>query len=80
MKIQKVLSDWNHSVENFQSNLAKEFPDILDTDFVALKHLVEALELERYYLEGIIQLRPEKYSSQYITPTLAGDLCEGQRP
>ena len=53
MKIQKVLSDWNHSVENFQSSLAKEFPDILETDFVALKHLVEALELERYYLEGI---------------------------
>ena len=60
MKIQKVLSDWNHSVENFQSSLSKEYPEILDTDFVALKHLVEALELERYYLEGIIRLRSLK--------------------
>ena len=75
MKKQKVLSDWNHSVENFQSSLAKEFPDILETDFVALKHLVEALELERYYLEGITRSRPYN-----ITPTLAVGLCEDHGP
>ena len=39
-------------MQDFLAKISKEFPDLEDIDIEPVKHLVEALELEHYYLEG----------------------------
>lgn len=48
----KELKNGNRSVQDFLAKISKEFPDLEDIDIEPVKHLVEALELEHYYLEG----------------------------